>query len=346
MSASAERRVTQLWYGGSPLFRLLLPLTWLFSLFVAVRRRLYAAAILKSCRVGVPVIVVGNISAGGTGKTPVTAWLAASLKKSGFNPGIVSRGYGGSTGDRPRRVTADSEPAVVGDEAILLAARCECPVVVHPDRVAAARMVVEAGADVVISDDGLQHYRLARDFEIAVVDGSRGFGNGALLPAGPLREPISRLADVDAVLVQRQPDDDVEFLRRATDRRPLQFRLKPTVVAGVDNSKAKPIEDFAGETVHAVAGIGNPDRFFRLLESYAIRVYRHPLPDHAEIAPADITFDDGLPVLMTEKDAVKCRWLDTRKCWYVPVELVFEGPGERRLLEQIVGVARGAASRR
>jgi tetraacyldisaccharide 4'-kinase len=338
---TAEQRVTRIWYGGSPFYRLLLPLTWLYSLVVAVRRWLYRASILKASRVGVPVIVVGNISAGGTGKTPVTLWLAKSLSNRGFRPGIVSRGYGGNPGERPRLVAADSDPAVVGDEAILLAARCECPVVVHPDRVAAASVAVEAGADVVISDDGLQHYRLARDFEIAVVDGTRGIGNGALMPAGPLREPVSRLGEVDAVLVHRHADGDLEFLRRATDRDPLHFWLKPSVVARVDDSEIRQIDEFAGTTVHAVAGIGHPERFFRLLESYGIKVYRHPLPDHAEIGPHDIAFDDDLPVLMTEKDAVKCRWLDTRKCWYVPVDLVFDGPGESKLLERISSAAGG-----
>lgn len=339
MSRKTEQWVTRIWYGGSPIYRLLLPLSWLYALVVAIRRRLYGAAILKTSAVGVPVIVVGNISAGGTGKTPVTLWLAKSLRNRGFSPGIVSRGYGGNPGKQPRLATADSDPAVVGDEAILLAARSECPVVVHPDRVAAARAAVEAGADVVISDDGLQHYRLARDFEIAVVDGTRGIGNGALIPAGPLREPVSRLAEVDAVLVHRHADGDLAFLRRATDRHPLHFSLKPSVVARVDESQIRQIDEFAGTTVHAVAGIGHPERFFRLLESYAIKVYRHPLADHAEIGPSDIAFDDELPVLMTEKDAVKCRWLDTRKCWYVPVDLVFDGPGESRLLERICSVA-------
>lgn len=341
MTANVEQRVNRLWYGGSPLYRLLLPLSWLFRIVVAVRRWAYRVSILNSQGVGAPVIVVGNISAGGTGKTPVTLWLAQSLAKRGFHPAIISRGYGATPGERPRLVDAESEPATVGDEALLLAARSECPVVVHPDRVAAARMAVESGADVLIADDGLQHYRLARDFEIAVVDGTRGIGNGALMPAGPLREPVSRLDAVDAVLVHRHADGDLSFLRRATDTRPLQFWLRPGGVARVDESELRQIEDFAGRTVHAVAGIGHPERFFRMLESYSIKVYRHPLPDHAEIGPADISFDDDLPVLMTEKDAVKCRWLDTRKCWYVVVDLAFEGPGENKLLEQIERAAGG-----
>jgi tetraacyldisaccharide 4'-kinase len=341
MTSSVEQRVNRLWYGGTPLYRLLLPLAWLFQIVVAVRRWAYRVSLFKSQRVGAPVIVVGNITAGGTGKTPVTLWLAQSLVKRGFRPAIISRGYGAAPGERPLQADSDSDPAAVGDEAILLASRSECPVVVHPDRVAAARMAVASGADVLIADDGLQHYRLARDFEIAVVDGSRGIGNGALMPAGPLREPVSRLDEVDAVLVHRDADGELGFLRRQSDSRPLQFWLRPGRVAKVNASEVRQIGDFAGMTVHAVAGIGHPERFFRLLESCSIKVYRHPLPDHAEIVPGDIAFEDDLPVLMTEKDAVKCRWLDTRKCWYVVVDLAFEGSGENRLLEQIESVASG-----
>ena len=340
MTAGLEHRVNRLWYGGSPFYRILLPVTWLFMAVVRVRRWAFKVSIFRSQRVEAPVIVVGNIAVGGTGKTPVTLWLAAALKEKGFRPAIVSRGYGGSPGDRPQVVDADSEPSVVGDEALLLAARGEFPVIVHPDRVAAANTAIDAGADVVVSDDGLQHYRLARDFEIAVVDGERGLGNGAMLPAGPLREPASRLADVDAVLVQEQRDTGAGILRRTTDRQPLAFSLQPTSVTRLDGSEARGIEHFAGATVHAIAGIGHPERFFRLLESCAIRVNRHPLPDHATIEPGDIAFDDGLPVLMTQKDAVKCRWLDTSNCWYVVVDVVFDSPGEGALLEGIVTALR------
>jgi tetraacyldisaccharide 4'-kinase len=343
MTAGLEHRINQLWYGGSPVYRLLLPLTWLFSAVVAFRRWAYRVSLFRSRRIDAPVVVVGNIAVGGTGKTPVTLWLATALSERGFRPAIVSRGYGGSPGDSPRTVDADSEPAVVGDEALLLAARSDCPVIVHPDRVAAAAAAVDAGADVVIADDGLQHYRLARDFEIAVVDGERGLGNGTLLPAGPLREPASRLSEVDAVLVQRQSEGDAGFLRRTTDRQPLPFSLEPVAIARLDGSETRAIERFAGKTVHAVAGIGHPERFFRLLESRSIGVHRHPLPDHATIEPADIAFDDGLPVLMTEKDAVKCRWLDTRNCWYVVVDVAFRQPGEGTLLDRIVTAARRPA---
>ena len=319
--------IERVWYARSWQYRLLLPLTGLFSLAVAVRRWAYANGIRKPVDTDVPVIVVGNISVGGTGKTPVTIWLARMLMKQGMQPGIISRGYRGNPGPDPLLVSVESEAEQVGDEAIVLAKQCECPVVVHPDRAAAARKVVELGVDVIVSDDGLQHYRLSRDVEIAVVDAERKFGNGQLLPAGPLREPLSRLAEVDVVLTHHHalPGPDKEVLSRDSDPGVFDFCLNPSAVIRIDHSEIKRLDDFAGKAVHAVAGIGHPERFFRMLESHHIKVYRHPLPDHAGITPADIRFDDRLDVLMTEKDAVKCRWANTEQCWYVPVDVDFGG---------------------
>ena len=299
----------------------LLPLAWVFWLVVATRRFLYSLGLFKSYKVGAPVIIVGNISVGGTGKTPATIWLAEQLKELGEVPGIVSRGYMGDVGSLPAVVQSDSDPAIVGDEAILLATRTRCPVVVHPDRVAAARKVVELGANVVISDDGLQHYRLVRDIEIVVTDTSRGFGNGKLLPAGPLRESVSRLKSVDKIFVNRDYDSGKEFLESLEDRSKIDFRLSATTVHRVDQLETRGIKYFTGKQVHAVAGIGNPERFFRMLEEYGIKVLRHPLSDHANISRSDIEFDDGLDVLMTEKDAVKCRQFNNGDCWYVAVDI-------------------------
>ena len=299
----------------------LLPLAWVFWLVVATRRFLYTLGLFKSYKVGVPVIIVGNISVGGTGKTPATIWLAEQLKELGEVPGIVSRGHLGDVGPLPAVVQSDSDPAIVGDEATLLASRTECPVVVHPDRVAAARKVVELGANVVISDDGLQHYRLVRDIEIVVTDTSRGFGNGKLLPAGPLREPVSRLKSVDKVFVNCDCEVGDELLERYEDWSSTNFRLSATTVHRVDQSETREIKYFAGKQVHAVAGIGNPERFFRMLEGHGIQVFRHPLSDHADISRSDIAFDDGLDVLMTEKDAVKCRQFNNGDCWYVAVDI-------------------------
>jgi len=335
LSDSIDTRIERLWYGQSRYRYMLLPFAGLFSLYVAIRRKLYQARIWKSLSVGVPVIVVGNITAGGTGKTPLTIWLARALQERGQAPGIVSRGYGGNVGQVPVLVSADSEAERVGDEAILLAAQSGCPVVVHPDRVAAARKVIEFGANIVIADDGLQHYRLARNFEIAVVDDARGFGNGAMLPAGPLREPVSRLQQVDQVLMQRHGNRSGGFIRRSAIRRPLDFRLRHRIVSRLDGSEVRPVGDFAGRRVHAVAAIGDPERFFRMLESLGLEICRHRLPDHAAIGPQDIDFDDDFDVLMTAKDAVKCRWLDTRKCWCVPLEVEFDDATAALLTERI-----------
>lgn len=336
MSRSDHSWVERVWYGRSPLYWLLLPLTWLYSAAIATRSFLYAKRIFQAYRVAAPVIVIGNISVGGTGKTPLTIWLARALRERGLRPAIISRGYRGNVGSIPVQATADGDPAVVGDEAILLAAHSGCPVVVHPERVAAANKALELGADIILADDGLQHYRLQRDLEIAVIDGSRGFGNGKLLPAGPLREPITRLETVDKVLVHRHENETAEVLRRASDRRPLVFSLRVTRVTRLDNSESRRIGEFAGSTVHAVAGIGNPERFFRMLESHGIAVQRHALRDHANIGPDDIAFDDDLDVLMTEKDAVKCRWPDSGNCWYVSVDVVFDNADAGILLELVL----------
>ena len=336
MNATHDSRVDRIWYGESPIYWLLLPLSMLFAALIGFRRFVYRHGILRASCVGVPVIVVGNITAGGTGKTPVTIWLARALSKSGRSPGIVSRGYRGNVGARPVCVRPDSDPAIVGDEAILLASKCGCPVVVHPDRVAAAKMAVELGAGIVIADDGLQHYRLKRDFEIAVVDANRGFGNGSMLPAGPLREPISRLKSVDRILIHRHADDEHELFRRAHDTPPLNFRLRVEGVSRLDRSESRQLVDFAGSTVQAVAGIAHPERFFRMLESNGINVVRHPLPDHADITPDDLVFTDDLEILMTEKDAVKCQWIDTSKCWFVAVGIEFDGADADVLLDQVL----------
>ena len=325
MNTGKQNWVERTWYGDSLVYWLLLPLTGLFSILSSMRRFFYRAGILTTQRVNAPVVVVGNIAVGGTGKTPITIWLVKELLQRGQRPAIISRGYRGDVGPFPREATEDSDAAVVGDEAIMLARQCECPVIVHPDRVAAARMAIQHGANILVADDGLQHYRLNRDVEIAVVDGARRFGNGALLPSGPLREPVSRLEAADIVLVQQEAEEtaDAWVMRRATDPQPFNFHLRVAAVIRLHSTEVRELSDFAGKTVHAVAGIGHPERFFRMLEAYSIKVYRHPLPDHADIESDDILFDDDLDVLMTEKDAIKCQRLDTAKCWYVPVAVDF-----------------------
>lgn len=335
LNRSRDNWVQKIWYGNSPLVWLLMPLCWLYETVIACRTYLYRSGLFRAYPVPAPVIIVGNITVGGTGKTPLTIWLANALKEKGFSPGIISRGYRGNVGSIPIVASPDSDPEVVGDEAILIAAESGCPVVVHPERVAAANKAIEVGADVIIADDGLQHYRLARDCEIAVIDGHRGFGNGRLLPAGPLREKPSRLDSVDKVAVQRKAREPSGVLRRSSDRRPVNFDLKPTSIRRLDGSETGDLADFAGRQVHAVAGIGNPDRFFRLLESLGMIVKRHPLPDHAKISPGDISFDDDIDVVMTGKDAVKCRFPEAGRCWCVGVDVEFEG-GEGDVLLNLV----------
>ena len=311
----------------------MLPLTAIFAAAVVVRRWLYRRNILSVHSVGAPVIVVGNINVGGTGKTPIALWLAASLKQKGYSPAIVSRGYGGDVGPVPVEVTAGSDPVVVGDEALLLAAQSGCRVVVHPDRVAAAREAVGLGANIIVSDDGMQHYRLGRDVELAVVDAERGFGNGVLLPAGPLREPVSRLSTIDAVLLNAGNSEDEVIVPGQSGA--LRFHLRMADARRLDDDEARHLDDFAGQTVHAVAGIGHPERLFSMLEARDIQVIRHPLPDHADIVPDHVRFDDEFEVLMTQKDAVKCRGFDSARLWYVPVDVEFDGQGGATLLDLI-----------
>ncbi|MEQ8208012.1 MAG: tetraacyldisaccharide 4'-kinase, partial [Woeseia sp.] len=298
------------------------PFSVLFAALSACRRALYRIGILRSSRVAVPVIVVGNISVGGTGKTPVTIWLAKQLRTRGLNPGIASRGYGGVIGDTPAQVNANSDADIVGDEPLLIARRTGCPVVVHPNRAAAARELIAMGVNIVITDDGLQHYKLQRDFEIAVVDGARGLGNGWMLPAGPLREAGSRLFSVDRVLVHlatrsSTPPASVSLPISKSNG----FHLVGHELLSVDGQETRTFDQFAGKTVHAVAAIGNPERFFQSLERRGMNVVRHPFPDHAQFTSTDLVFDDEFDIVMTEKDAVKCGQFATTRYWYVPVDV-------------------------
>ena len=294
-----------------PALWLLAPLAGLYSV-VAARNRRQA----RPERLAVPVIVVGNITVGGAGKTPLTLWLAGQLKERGWRPGIVSRGYGGR-GALPRPVAPDSAAVDVGDEPILLARRSGVPVWVGRDRVAAGNALLAAHPDVnvVLCDDGLQHYRLARDVELAVFDG-RGAGNGWRLPAGPLREPLSRLAAVDAVICNGAPD---ERLPPALPRFDMHLRAGEFYRLG-DPQQRCSADDLAGSNLHALAGIGDPERFFRTLEGLGLAFTRHPFPDHHAYRAADLAFAKDGVLLMTEKDAVKCAGLTAGETWVLPVE--------------------------
>jgi tetraacyldisaccharide 4'-kinase len=316
---------------------LLWPLSLLFGLAARARRLLYQHGLRRSEAVPVPLIVVGNISVGGTGKTPLVARLVELLREAGYQPGVISRGYGGQSAQWPRQVMADSDPRQVGDEPVLLARRSRCPVMVGPDRVAAARALLDTyGCNVILSDDGLQHYRLRRDLEIAVVDGFRRLGNGACLPAGPLREPPSRLREVDFVVGNGAARGSEYLMALRGDK----------AVNLTDPGISVTLAGFSQSTVHAVAGIGDPGRFFDHLRHARLRILEHPFPDHHAFCPEDLHFPQDLPVLMTEKDAVKCQAFAPEGCWYVPVSAWLEPAFEEDLLKRLASVAMAKGIRR
>jgi tetraacyldisaccharide 4'-kinase len=322
------------WYGPPSGGAWLAPLSSLYGALMRLRRRAYQSGLLASVRVAAPVVIIGNLTVGGTGKTPLTLWLAAALRARGLEVGILSRGYG-RHGGALRVVRTDSPWTEVGDEPLLLARRSGCATVVAADRVAGARRLIELGARVILCDDGLQHLRLARDCEILVIDGARGLGNGRLLPAGPLREPpAAALARVDLKVVNGAP----EHASLAGAGALLRMDLVPgAAVALVAGQGRRLLADFGANPVHAVAGIGNPARFFRELRDQELNLIEHAFPDHHAFSAADLAFGDELPVLMTEKDAVKCQEFADARLWYVPVEARFAEADARALLARVCG---------
>lgn len=325
MKAWLER----VWYRPEPPPLLLRPLSRAYG---AVAANLAGSRKQQAQRLPVPVIVVGNVAVGGTGKTPSVLWLVQALKRLGHRPGILSRGYGGR-GPFPFMVAPGADPALCGDEPALMAERGGVPLAVAPDRLAAGRLLLERHpqTDVLVCDDGLQHYRLARDLELCIVDGARGYGNGWLLPAGPLREPPERARQAALILVNG--GDAAAFGDTA-----IGFRLGTTGAVNLRSGERRPLKDFQGAPVHAVAGIGNPARYFESLHGQGLQLREHAFADHHAYTAADLDFGDEAAVLMTEKDAVKCRAFARPQWWAVPAELAFEGEGEARLLVQLRGL--------
>jgi len=334
-----EARLQRIWYGGEPAPWWLRMLTPVYAGISRVRRHGYERHWWRAVRVAAPVIVVGNITTGGTGKTPLVIWLARHLAALGLRVAVVSRGYGRQDRGGVMPVEVSSAADEVGDEALLIRRNARCPVYVGRDRVAAARSAIAAGAAVVIADDGLQHLRLGRDFEIALIDAQRGLGNGELLPAGPLRERAERLAAVPAVVLTGEGTPALGLTLPAT----LRMRLEPGAlqpVAPGGAGQARTLESFAGQRVHAVAGIGNPGRFFGVLRAAGLEALEHAFPDHHRYRGPDLQFNDGLPIIMTEKDAVKCGLFAPAHCWYLPVAARFSAGDERELLRRILMDAR------
>ncbi len=326
----------RLWYRRGfalPLLPLL-PFSWLFAALSGLRRFAYRCGLLRAERLPVPVIVVGNLVAGGAGKTPLTLWLVAELRAKCWQPGIVSRGHGADT-TLAKRVDAQGDAAEFGDEPLLLARRSRVPVAVCRERAAAGRLLLSQhpACDVLVADDGLQHYGLARDVELAVFD-ARGAGNGCRLPAGPLREPLSRLATVDAVVL----NGDVTQLPLPSGVPTFAMRLAgETFVAFGDPTRRCTPADLAGKALHAYAGIGDPVRFFRHLAALGLHAAEYPLPDHHVFSAADFAPAAGGVILLTEKDAVKCAGLIPGEAWVLPVSAALAPGLIERILEKIDG---------
>ncbi|NOQ35329.1 MAG: tetraacyldisaccharide 4'-kinase [Methylococcaceae bacterium] len=310
MKKILERWANKLWYEDYYVAAWLSPLSFLYIDIVRFRRFLYRKGFLKSTKLTVPVVVVGNITVGGTGKTPLVIFLAQQLQQRGFKVGIVTRGYSGNNENWPLRVYKSTKAAHAGDEAVLIASQTDCPVAAAPLRVEAAQLLINKDAcDIILTDDGLQHYALQRDIEIVVIDGQRRFGNNYFLPCGPLREPQERIQEADFVIINGGKTQDDE----------ISMTLAADSAVNLVTHERKSLSEFKMQNCHALAAIGNPQRFFKMLATLGLKTENHTFPDHHRFRAKDINFDDNNAVLMTEKDAVKCHEFSNAKHWAVPV---------------------------
>ncbi|HEB4092216.1 TPA: tetraacyldisaccharide 4'-kinase [Enterobacter cloacae] len=322
--------IARIWSGESPLWLLLLPLSWLYGLVSGIIRLLYRLGLKRAWRAPVPVVVVGNLTAGGNGKTPVVIWLVEQLQKRGIRPGVVSRGYGGKAAHYPLILTPDTTTAEAGDEPVLIYQRTGAPVAVSPVRSDAVQaLLAEHDVQIIITDDGLQHYALARDKEIVVIDGVRRFGNGWWLPAGPMRERASRLKFVDAVIVNggvAQPGE-------------IPMQLQPGMAINLLTGERQAVSRLPA--LVAMAGIGHPPRFFATLEQCGARLEKRvPLADHQALVAeqVDALTTSGQTLIMTEKDAVKCRAFAKENWWYLPVDAELSGEQPEHLLQELIAL--------
>jgi len=302
------------WYQGHPALHLLRPLEGLYRAAVKHRRQRFLVG-EGVYRPPLPLVVVGNITVGGTGKTPLILWLIEHCRKQGLRVGVVSRGYGAKPPALPFRVTTQHSAKQCGDEPLMLVKRTGVPLMIDPNRPRAVQALLkEEPLDLILSDDGLQHYRLARDLELVLIDATRGLGNRRCLPAGPLREPLERLKSVNACLINGANNDSEAGFA---------LNLKPVALVHLASGRTEPLSYFPrGQKLHALAAIGNPERFFRTLEALNWQPIRHPLPDHAALTPEQLNLQPDLPLVMTEKDAVKCASFATPNGWYLKVEAV------------------------
>ncbi|GAW95123.1 MULTISPECIES: tetraacyldisaccharide 4'-kinase [Colwellia] len=330
------RLIEKVWFNSHPakylLVPLLLPLSGLFWLLSTLRRLSFKVGLARSVKLTKPVIVVGNIGVGGNGKTPVVIYLVELSRSLGLTPGVISRGYGGQAPHYPYLVTAESTAVEAGDEPVLIQQRCQVAVAVGSDRIASAELLIAQGCDIIISDDGLQHYRLERDLELIVVDGQRLFGNGLLLPAGPLREGQWRLSTSDLVIYNGKK-------AKKNANQPLTMTLAATEVANVQSGQCIKLLDFIklNPSVNAIAGIGAPQRFFDTLKTNKFNVKKQQsFVDHHSFTLADFSdFDDTIALIMTEKDAVKCQGFCQSHWWYLPVDATFSDVDRALLTDKI-----------
>ena len=311
---------------------ILIPLSWFFGSVVWLRKSFYQSGWLESYRFPVPVIIVGNITVGGTGKTPFVIWLATQLKQQGYSPGIICRGYGGST-SLVQEVFAQSNPTESGDEPVLIAKRTQCPVFVGANRVAAGQLLLKTHpqCNIILSDDGLQHYRLQRDFEIALMNSEDAFGNGHLLPAGPLREKKARLQMVDAIVESGSSQVNQKNMPPI-----FYMQLSGEIFSRINEAEHKPSSFFADKKLVAIAGIGKPARFFKQLRMLGLMFEQYTFPDHHTFTAQDLVRFRDKTLLMTEKDAVKCLAFDNENAWYLPVEAKITSKTNQSLIELIL----------
>jgi len=327
-TSKLQQWLEAIWYKQGKGGFLLFPLMGFYCVINGLQRWLQTTLQKK---LPCPVIIVGNITVGGTGKTPLTIYLVKLLEKAGYKPAIITRGYGGSAAQWPQTVTANSDPNLVGDEAVLMATRTDVPVYAGANRLASIQQLLkETDCDVIISDDGMQHYKLPRDIQIAVIDATRMLGNGYCLPAGPLREPESRLDNCDFIVLNGG--------LKTNNKSGLSMKLFGDVLVNLKTAKEIPLSKLCDHSVNAITGIGNPQRFYKTLEQGGLRLHQYSFPDHHQFTTADFQVNNDLDFVMTEKDAVKCKSFATDKFWYLPVSATLDNKFDSGLLEKLKDV--------